>query len=71
MMLEYVKAVLLKVSFGRALFEKELRKGYGWLEGGELRQLRQWCYEEFGAVPARPEPGVRMSPCVKAGVAGM
>ena len=53
MMLEYVKTILLKVSFDRALFEKELRKGYGWLEGEELRQLRQWCYEEFSGLYPR------------------
>jgi hypothetical protein len=48
-MLEYVKLILLKVSFSRSLFEKELRKAVRTLIPNELLQLRGWCYEQFAA----------------------
>ncbi len=47
-MLEYIKTVLQKVSFDRALFEKELKKALQLLIPSEIKQLRAWCYEEFG-----------------------
>ncbi|EIM77193.1 hypothetical protein A3SI_07914 [Nitritalea halalkaliphila LW7] len=47
-MLEYVKTVLLKVSFDRVLFEKELRKGLNLLLPNEVREFRAWCYKQFG-----------------------
>ncbi|SFG27548.1 hypothetical protein [Pontibacter chinhatensis] len=46
-MLEYIKMVLWKVSFDKALFEKELRKGMAQLETEELVLLEDWCYELF------------------------
>ncbi|MBC7446912.1 MAG: hypothetical protein H7330_02515 [Hymenobacteraceae bacterium] len=46
-MLEYIKLILLKVSFSRTLFEKELRKAIRTLVPTELLQLRTWCYEQF------------------------
>lgn len=46
-MLEYVKLILLKVSFSKALFEKELRKAVRILIPAELLQLRGWCYDQF------------------------
>ena len=46
-MLEYVKLILLKVSFSKTLFEKELRKALRTLVPTELLQLRTWCYAEF------------------------
>lgn len=46
-MLEYVKTILLKVSFDKMLFEKELRKALTVLATEELQQLKQWCYEQF------------------------
>lgn len=46
-MLEYIKMILLKVSFDNMLFEKELRKGLKALEREELPQLKQWCYDQF------------------------
>lgn len=46
-MLEYVKTILLKVSFDKMLFEKELRKAFKVLVADELQQLRQWCYDQF------------------------
>ena len=48
-MLDYIKTVLLKVSFNRYLFEKELRKAVRTLIPAELLQLRDWCYEQFAA----------------------
>ncbi|WP_162054557.1 hypothetical protein [Pontibacter pamirensis] len=47
MTLEYVKTILLKVSFDRTLFEKELIKGLKVLEQEELPLLERWCYEKF------------------------
>ncbi|PRY00370.1 hypothetical protein CLV24_1539 [Pontibacter ummariensis] len=49
-MLEYVKTILLKVSFDRTLFEKELGKSFKMLEKEELQQLRKWCYEKFSGI---------------------
>ena len=46
-MIEYVKTILLKVSFDRMLFEKELVKGLRMLKSEELPQLKYWCYEKF------------------------
>ena len=46
-MLDYIKTVLLKVSFNRYLFEKELRKAVRTLIPMELLLLRNWCYEQF------------------------
>ena len=48
-MLEYVKLILLKVSFSKSLFEKELRKAIRTLIPTELLQLRGWCYEQFAS----------------------
>lgn len=49
-MVEYVKTVLLKVSFDRKLFEKELRKGLNLLVPSELEEFREWCYRTFAKV---------------------
>jgi hypothetical protein len=46
-MLEYIKTILLKVSFDKKLFEKELRKAFKVLIPEEIKQLKQWCYEKF------------------------
>jgi len=48
-MLEYVKTILLKVSFDVRLFEKELRKAFKVLVKQDLVLLRTWCYEKFSA----------------------
>ena len=48
-MLEYVKTILLKVSFDKMLFEKELRKSFKFLVADELLQLKQWCYDQFSS----------------------
>ncbi|AKP51373.1 hypothetical protein [Cyclobacterium amurskyense] len=46
-MMEYVKTILVKVSFDGKLFEKELRKGLNMLVPGELEEFRKWCYGTF------------------------
>ncbi len=47
-MLEYCKTILLKVSFSKAIFEKELRKAISLLIPHEIADLRAWCYKSFG-----------------------
>ncbi|MCC5938150.1 MAG: hypothetical protein JJU34_12795 [Lunatimonas sp.] len=49
-MIEYVKTILLKVSFDKKLFEKELRKGLNLLVPSELEEFREWCYRTFAKV---------------------
>ncbi|WP_080053862.1 hypothetical protein [Spirosoma aerolatum] len=49
-MLEYIKTILQKVSFDKALFEKELAKAIKLLIPKEVKQLRRWCYVQFGKV---------------------
>lgn len=49
-MLEYVKTILLKVSFDKMLFEKELRKAFKVLLKDEQQQLKQWCYDQFSGM---------------------
>lgn len=46
-MLDYVKTILLKVSFNKALFEKELRKALKVLVPAEVPDFRTWCYQQF------------------------
>ena len=46
-MLEYAKTILVKVSFDKILFEKELRKALRQLVPDELLQFKAWCYEQF------------------------
>lgn len=48
--LEYIKTILVKVSFDAALFEKELRKALTQLVSGDIRKLRRWCFAQFGKV---------------------
>lgn len=49
-MLEYVKTILKKVSFDSKLFEKELLKAIRVLIQPELRELKKWCYDQFGDI---------------------
>lgn len=49
-MLDYVKMILLKVSFNKALFEKELRKALAVLLPAEVPDFRTWCYEQFSRI---------------------
>ena len=52
-MLDYVKIILLKVSFNRALFEKELRKALKVLVPAEVPDFRTWCYQQFSRIYRR------------------
>ncbi len=47
-MFEYTKQILLKVSFDRVLFRKELVKAVKWLKNDEKRLLMVWCLATFG-----------------------
>ena len=47
-MLEFCKGILLKVSFSKKLFKKELVKAVRWLNKGERVLLRAWCLATFG-----------------------
>jgi hypothetical protein len=49
-MLKYTEIVLLKVSFNRDLFKKELMKALNWLKKDEIRILKTWCIINFGAI---------------------
>jgi hypothetical protein len=48
-MLKYAEIVLLKVSFNRDLFKKELLKALKWLKQDEAQVLKTWCIINFGA----------------------
>lgn len=52
-MLDYVKLILTKVSFNRALFEKELRKALKMLLPAEVPDFRIWCYQQFSRLYRR------------------
>ena len=48
-MLELCKEILLKVSFDKLLFQKELNKALKWISNSEEKEsLKQWCYSKFG-----------------------
>ena len=49
-MLEYIKTILVKVSFDQILFEKELRKSFAFLVKEELTELKSWCYAQFATI---------------------
>ena len=46
-MLEFSKQILLKVSFDRNLFHKELKKSINWLKNDEIEKLKIWCLSSF------------------------
>lgn len=48
-MLDYVKTILMKVSFDSRLFEKELRKAFNLLMAHEILDFRDWCYRNFSS----------------------
>lgn len=50
--LDYVKTILAKVSFDRALFKKELQKAIRVLLPHEVDTLKKWCYSRFGRLYA-------------------
>jgi hypothetical protein len=47
-MLEYAKTILKKVSFDRRLFEKELIKALNLIVPNDLKEFKNWCYDQFG-----------------------
>jgi hypothetical protein len=50
-MLELSKKILIKVSFDKYLFQKELSKALKWIkDSNELSSFREWCLIEFGDV---------------------
>lgn len=52
-MLDYVKMILLKVSFSKVLFEKELRKALQVILPAEVLDFRRWCYQQFSRIYRR------------------
>ncbi len=52
-MLDYVKLILLKVSFSKKLFEKELRKALQLIKPAELLEFKTWCYQQFARLYRR------------------
>lgn len=48
-MVELSKKILVKVSFDRHLFQKELEKAVQWIkESDDLKAFKEWCMIEFG-----------------------
>ncbi len=52
-MLDYAKLILLKVSFSKKLFEKELRKALQLIKPAELLEFKTWCYQQFARLYRR------------------
>lgn len=52
-MLDYVKMILLKVSFSKKLFEKELRKALQYILPDDLLEFKTWCYQQFARLYRR------------------
>lgn len=47
-MFELSKKILVRVSFDRALFHKELVKSLEWVKPNEKMLLKAWCLANFG-----------------------
>lgn len=47
-MFDYSKEILLKVSFDKNLFRKELIKALKWLKPDEKKMLMMWAVANFG-----------------------
>lgn len=47
-MLELCKEILVKVSFDKLLFQKELNKALRWIKSDELENFKNWCFNQFG-----------------------
>lgn len=47
-MMELCKEILVKVSFDRVLFQKELSKAISWIQSEEIDTFRRWCVKNFG-----------------------
>ncbi|RZK31529.1 MAG: hypothetical protein EOO63_03905 [Hymenobacter sp.] len=52
-MLDYMKMILLKVSFSKVLFEKELRKALQHILPADLADFKTWCYQKFARLYRR------------------
>lgn len=52
-MLDYIKMILLKVSFSKVLFEKELRKALKQVLPADLLEFKTWCYQQFARIYRR------------------
>ena len=46
-MLDFCKTVLIRVSFDRRLFAKELKKSFKWLSREDAETLRQWALAQY------------------------
>ena len=47
-MLELYKEILLKVSFDKLLFQKELNKAIKWIKSSDEKEsLKKWCLSKF------------------------
>jgi hypothetical protein len=49
-MLELCKEILVKVSFDKYLFQKELQKSIQWIKTEEIRNFRTWVMSKFGGM---------------------
>jgi hypothetical protein len=47
-MLELCKEILVKVSFDKILFQKELSKALSWIKTEEVDVFKEWCLKTFG-----------------------
>lgn len=47
-MLELCKEILVKVSFDKVLFQKELSKALKWIKSEDLEGFKEWCMKTFG-----------------------
>lgn len=47
-MMELCKEILVKVSFDKVLFQKELSKAISWIQTEEIDSFRRWCIQNFG-----------------------
>lgn len=47
-MLELCKEILIKVSFDKVLFQKELSKSLTWIKSEEVDGFKEWCLKTFG-----------------------
>ena len=46
-MMEYARVILPNVCFSRDLFRKELAKCINWVGDSELKNLKEWCFDNF------------------------
>ena len=46
-MLEFSKNILIKVSFDKSLFKKELKKSATWLDKKDIAKLKVWALISF------------------------